>query len=76
MTNEAEQLKDASEKLALEFHDLYEALAPTYGYETRKETRRFDPYTPNGRLMIAVCRALLEKRGHPRVPSQDSDRTL
>lgn len=37
------------------FHDIYEHLAPQFGYETRQETRRFDEQTPNGRLMIAVC---------------------
>lgn len=36
------------------FHDEYERLAPEYGYETREDTREFDPETPNGRLMIAV----------------------
>ena len=37
------------------FHDTYEALAPNFGHETRKETREFSPDTPNGQLMIAVC---------------------
>ncbi len=41
-------------KLATRFHEIYERLAPAFGYETRKETRAFDPTTPNGRLMIAV----------------------
>jgi len=41
--------------LAKRFHDLYERLAPYYGYETRKETRVFNPNSKNGRLMIAVC---------------------
>jgi len=43
------------EQLARKFHDSYERLAPSFGYETRQETRDFDPTTPNGRLMIAVC---------------------
>ena len=43
-----------TEKLARRFHDIYERLAPNFGYETRKETREFDPTTPNGKLMIAV----------------------
>jgi hypothetical protein len=49
------------------FHDTYETLAPTFGYETRPETRRFNPVTPNGRLMIAVCQAVLTqlKCDHP-----------
>lgn len=45
--------------LARDFHDTYEALAPFYGYETRPETREFDPETPNGKLMIAVCAVIL-----------------
>lgn len=44
-----------SEQLARRFHDAYERLAPSFGYETRQETRAFDPTTPNGRLMIATC---------------------
>lgn len=44
-----------SERLARLFHEAYERLAPEYGYETREETRDFDPESPNGRLMIAVC---------------------
>ncbi len=43
-----------TEQLARKFHETYERLAPVYGYETRKETREFDPTSPNGRLMIAV----------------------
>jgi hypothetical protein len=42
-------------ELATLFHDAYERLAPSYGYETRPDTRHFDPTTPNGRLMIAVA---------------------
>ena len=44
-----------SEKLARKFHEVYERLAPSHGYETREETRCFDPKSPNGRLMIRVC---------------------
>ena len=43
-----------SEQLARQFHEIYERLAPSFGYETRTETRAFEPTTPNGRLMIAV----------------------
>lgn len=46
------------EMLARKFHEIYERLAPQFGYETRKETRQFDPTTPNGKLMIAVCAEL------------------
>lgn len=44
-----------AEALAWQFHETYERLAPSFGYETRKETKAFDPDSPNGRLMIAVC---------------------
>jgi hypothetical protein len=47
--------------LAFSFHESYERLAPVFGYETRTETRCFDPTTPNGRLMIAVCGELLNE---------------
>lgn len=45
--------------LAVKLHGTYERLAPQYGYETRQETREFDARTPNGRLMIAVCREVM-----------------
>lgn len=47
------------ETLAELFHTAYERLAPEYGYETRPETRNFDPASKNGRLMIATARAIL-----------------
>lgn len=47
--------------LAELFHDIYEKLAPKYGYETNKATRKFNKKTPNGRLMIATCSELLQK---------------
>lgn len=46
-------------QLAEMFHDRYERLAPSFGYETRVETRAFDPTSKNGRLMIAVCDEIL-----------------
>lgn len=48
-------------QLAGLFHDLYERLAPSYGYETRPETRDFRPASPNGQLMIAVCAEILKR---------------
>jgi hypothetical protein len=51
---------EAARMLAERFHEAYERLAPSFGYETRKETRQFDPTTPNGRLMIAVCGELAQ----------------
>jgi hypothetical protein len=48
-------------ELALRFHELYEQRAPDFGYETRKETRRFDPESQNGKLMISVCSTIAEE---------------
>ncbi|MCB8988100.1 MAG: hypothetical protein H6661_10175 [Ardenticatenaceae bacterium] len=53
-----ENMTDA-ERLARIFHQTYERLAPQFGYETRQETREFDPESPNGRLMTAVCGEIL-----------------
>jgi hypothetical protein len=46
-------------RVARAFHEAYERLAPLNGYETRKDTRHFDPNTANGRTMLAVCAELL-----------------
>ncbi len=48
---------------ARQFHEAYERLAPLFGYETRPETKQFDPTSKNGRLMIAVMEELAEKIG-------------
>jgi len=48
-------------KLAVLFHDTYERLAPDYGYETKEDTRVFKAHTPNGKLMVAVCREIHSK---------------
>ncbi len=50
--------QQAAVEMARQFHETYERLAPSFGYETRPETRQFDPSSPNGRLMIAVCSVL------------------
>jgi hypothetical protein len=50
--------------LAIIFHHTYERLAPNMGYDTRKETRIFDPESANGKLMVAVCAEILPKL-HP-----------
>jgi len=47
--------------VAKQFHDIYERLASEHGYVTRTETRQFDPDSPNGRLMIAVSKTILEQ---------------
>lgn len=46
--------------IAKRFHDVYETLAPNYGYSTRDDTKEFDPKSPNGRLMRDVCREIIE----------------
>jgi hypothetical protein len=52
-------------ELANLFHETYERLAPGFGYQTRPETRQFDPESPNGRLMIAVCGEILQTLRRP-----------
>ena len=47
-------------EIASLFHYEYERLAPNYGYETREDTKHFEPTTPNGRLMAAVCGKIAE----------------
>ncbi len=54
-------------QLARAFHDTYERLAPAFGYETRLETKVFDPNSPNGQLMIAVCAQIAALTTSPRV---------
>lgn len=60
-----------AEALARKFHDVYERLAAQFGYETRKDTRSFDPESANGKLMIAVCRELSATAVAPAVAEPD-----
>ena len=46
------------EQVARLFHDTYEKMAPSFGYETRSDTKEFNPQSPNGQLMIAVCKVV------------------
>ena len=48
-------------ELAILFHETYERLAPEFGYETREDTKQFDPDSKNGKLMIAVCGEVNER---------------
>ena len=50
-----------ADKLAQKFHETYEALAPSFGYETREESRKTWEEVPekNRNLMVAVCRVVL-----------------
>jgi hypothetical protein len=54
--------------LAILFHHAYERLAPSVGYDTRVETRIFDPESLNGKLMLAVCAEILPLL-HPPAPT-------
>ena len=56
---------NTNEQLARLFHDTYERLAPEFGYETRKDTKAFDPTSPNGRLMMAVCKWVADSQTKP-----------
>jgi hypothetical protein len=49
------------EELARAFHETYERLAPSFGYETRRESAVPWEAVPeaNKNLMIAVCAELL-----------------
>ena len=58
ITQHLKQRGEETQKLAELFHDTYETLAPAYGYETREDTKVFDPNSKNGKLMIAVCGAV------------------
>lgn len=51
------------EQLAQRFHEIYEELAPHFGYETRRESavQWDDVPEPNKSLMIAVCEQILEE---------------
>lgn len=60
-----------AEKLARLFHKTYERLASSFGYETRPDTKEFDPKSPNGKLMIAVCREVISQ-----VESETLDRAV
>jgi predicted kinase len=50
------------EELAQKFHETYERLAPSYGYETRKDSAVPWDKVPerNKNLMIAVCTEILQ----------------
>lgn len=51
------------ESIAIHFHEAYERLAPSFGYETRKESAvRWEDVPENNRkLMIATVADLMEQ---------------
>jgi len=61
----AETLRDTltAESLARRFHEVYERLAPNFGYETRSESAKpWNLIPPNNRaLMVAVADVLLDE---------------
>lgn len=61
-------------ELATLFHTTYERLAPRYGYQTRPETRTFDPNSPNGRLMLHVAATILQRLGLPNFDEEEKGR--
>jgi hypothetical protein len=68
--NDTPSLFDAPDSLtaanlAQRFHELYEALAPNFGYETRRESAVPWEQVPenNRRLMVAVADVLLDEMG-------------
>jgi len=56
-------MSDAAEDLARQFHETYEALAPSFGYETREASAKPWEEVPeaNRNLMVAVCRVIMRK---------------
>lgn len=56
-----QQFIDNPEQLAQRFHEAYERLAPSYGYETRKDSAKPWSEVPekNRNLMTAVCGEML-----------------
>lgn len=61
------------ELLARKFHDIYERLAPSFGYATCEETQQFKLDTPNGRLMIAVCKEILTDESFSFNPTEEDE---
>ena len=47
---------------AREISNVY--LPHVFGYQTRKDTRNFDPDSKNGKLIIAVCEKILIDLAH------------
>ncbi|NML55410.1 hypothetical protein HHL19_16705 [Streptomyces sp. R302] len=53
----------SAEEIAQQFHEAYEDLAPSHGYETREASRKPWPEVPeaNRSLMVAVIDRLLSE---------------
>jgi hypothetical protein len=61
LSRKREPHNERAEKLARAFHEAYERLAPSFGYETRKESAVpwEDVPADNKALMVAVCSEVL-----------------
>ncbi len=61
-----------AEELASRFHEIYESLAPHFGYRTREASAVPFHQIPanNRRLMIATCSAILKYLQEPDVPRE------
>jgi hypothetical protein len=59
-----DSLEQEPELLARAFHETYERLAPSFGYETRKESAKPWEQVPeqNRRLMTAVCAEIIRTK--------------
>ena len=68
MTNEMPK-HDPALEMAILFHHAYERLAPDVGYDTKVETRVFNPDSPNGKLMVLTCREILHN--YTRTPTRE-----
>ena len=55
------KIQDTLKELPRKFHEAYERLAPTFGYETREDTKEFDADSSNGKLMGAVVNEVMTK---------------
>lgn len=53
----------AAEKLARRFHDLYEQMAPGFGYTTREETRQLEAEAELARVRADAIRRAAEETG-------------
>ena len=47
---------------AVDFHETYEQLAPSFGYETRADTKKFDPESKNGLVKLSHFKIALRQR--------------
>ena len=78
MISESEPDAGDVEEIARQFHETYELLAPSFGYETRRESAVDwrDIPEANRQLMIATCRTVLARLSAARQPASEPDAGL